>query len=434
MSRSRVAEVFANEWPVLVATLTRDLGDLSLAEESAQDAFTEAAARWGPDTTPTKPGAWLLTTARRKAIDTIRRGRRFNDRLPALLQLAETPQPEPAKLIDDQLALIFGCCHPSLNHEARIALTLRQVCGLSTNQIGEAFLVPTATMAKRLVRAKKKIRAAGVPFKVPEPAQLADRVDDVLAIIYLIFTEGHTSSDGANLLRGDLCDEARWLASVLIDLLVGHGAQPGPSADLSDLEHDAIAGRAETMGLYALMSFTDSRRSTRTNSSGDLVLLDDQDRSQWDRQLIADGQSMLASAMTLGHVGPYQLQAAIAGIHAQSQDWSCTDWLTIVELYDNLEKLAPSPVVSLNRAAAVAMAEEPSVGLALIDELVESGELDDYRYLHAGRADLLRRLGRHDEATTAYRRAIECSSNDAELAFLRQRITEISRSNIPSQR
>jgi RNA polymerase sigma-70 factor (ECF subfamily) len=424
MVRSGVAQVFAREWPVLVAALTRDLGDLALAEEVAQEAFVEAAARWGPDTTPDRPGAWLLTTARRKAIDNIRRERRLTDRLPALQALAAAPPRPPTELIDDQLALIFGCCHTSLSLEAQVALTLREVCGLSTNQIAGAFVVSPATMAKRLVRAKNKIRVAGVPFVVPGPDDLPDRLTAVLHVIYLIFTAGHTASEGRALVRGDLCDEARWLAEILDHLL----AQRGQRRDLprAATPESVERERSEVLGLRALMAFTDARRAARSDDEGNLVLLEDQDRSRWDRALVAEGQGLLARAASARRIGPYQLQAAIAGLHSAATCWDATDWATIVELYDRLVDLSPGPVVELNRAVAVSMHHGPEAGLAAVDDLVAAGGLDRYRYLHAARADLLRRLGRDTEAVTEYRRALELSENEPERRFLHHRIDELT--------
>ena len=415
--RGEVAQVFAEEWPVLVATLTRDLGDLGLAEESAQDAFVEASTRWGPDSTPDRPGAWLLTTARRKAIDQIRRDKRFTERLPALLELASTPPREATELIDDQLALIFGCCHASLSSEAQVALTLREVCGLSTAQIAESFLVPTATMAKRLVRAKKKIRTAGVPFVVPDPDQLPERLSAVLQVIYLIFTAGHTNSEGADLVRGDLCDEARWLAKVLNQLIDGASGEPDEANTRTT---------AEVEGLRALMAFTDARRPGRTDAEGRLVLLENQDRALWDQTLVDEGQAILAEALAKQSIGPYQLQAAIAGLHSSAASWEATDWRAIVWIYNRLVRLAPTPVVALNRAIAISMHDGPAAGLAAIDELVGGGHLVDYRYLHAARADLLRQLGRRDEAIEEYRQALALGGNEAEHDFLADRLSQLS--------
>lgn len=404
MRPSPVARVFAQEWPLLVATLMRDLGDLDLAEDVAQEAFTEAAARWDADGMPDRPGAWLLTTARRRAIDQMRRDQRFADRMPLLVDAPDDPDDEGAR-VDDQLALIFGCCHPSLARDAQIALTLREVCGLSTGQIASAFLTPEPTMAKRLVRAKNKIRAAGVPFAVPGPDRLPERRDAVLHIIYLIFTEGHTSSSDTPLLRGDLCDEARWLAGLLAHLLPDD---------------------PEVLGLAALLSFTDARRAARVDAGGGLILLEDQDRSLWDRQLIARGQSQLARALSHTRMGPYQLQAAIAGQHASATEAGDTDWRMIIGLYGALLEVAPSPVVELNRAVAVSMAEGAAAGLELLDQLADGGDLDDYRYLHAARADLLRQLGRRADAAAAYTRALALGGNAAERDFLTDRLADVS--------
>jgi RNA polymerase sigma-70 factor (ECF subfamily) len=401
-----VAQVFAAEWPQLVATLVRELGDLALAEDCASDAFVEASARWGPGQVPDRPGAWLLTTARRKAIDRLRREQRFADRLPALQAAADRPDPGPGHaLADDQLALIFGCCHPSLDTSAQVALTLREVCGLSTAQIAGAFLVATETMAKRLVRAKGKIRVAGVPFTVPGPDALPARLRSVLHVVYLIFTEGHSSADAAGLVRGDLCDEARWLAGLLARLL---------------------PDEPEVLGLDALLCFTDARRAARFAPDGSLALLEDQDRDLWDAALIAEGHERLARAWPMGRVGPYQLQAAIAAAHADAATTAATDWPAIVRLYDALAAQVPTPVIALNRAVAVAMAAGPAAGLALLDELGTEPDLQEYRYFHAARADLLRRLGDHDAAASSYRRAIDLTAGDEERTFLHTRLAEVT--------
>ncbi|MFI5043450.1 MAG: RNA polymerase sigma factor [Acidimicrobiales bacterium] len=387
-----------------MATLVSDLGDLALAEDCVAEAFAEAAARWGPDSTPDRPGAWLLTTARRKAIDRARRDRRFQDRLPALTAAAEREREPPSGLVDDQLALIFGCCHPSLALEAQVALTLREVCGLSTAQIATAFVVPEPTMAKRLVRAKEKIRVAGVPFTVPERDRFDDRLDAVLGVIYLIFTEGHTAASASTLVRGDLCDEARWLAGLLAVLL---------------------PDEPEALGLDALLCFTDARRPARVDRDGRIVLLADQDRARWDRSLVAEGSTRLRSALRIGRVGPYQLQAAIAGAHMAAERAEDTDWRAILGLYDVLAMVEPTPVVALNRAVAVAMADGPAAGLALLDRLEADGDLDGFRYLHAARADLLRRLGRFPEAADAYRRSLDLTENEAERDVLVARLSDL---------
>jgi len=422
---SRVAQVFAAEWPVLVATLRRDLGDLDLAEDAAQDAFVEAAARWGPGTTPDRPGAWLLTTARRRAIDRLRREQRFAQRLPALLEAADAAGrgPRPAgDLVDDQLALIFGCCHPALDPQSRVALTLREVCGLSTGQIAASFLVPPPTLGKRLVRAKAKIRTAGVPFAVPARDQLPARCAEVLRVIYLIFTEGHTSTDGPALVRGDLCDEAHWLASLLAGLL---SQLPAVDDVAGTPDHERAVALAETLGLQALMLLTDARRSTRIDQGGRLVLLEEQDRTRWDRGLIAQGQAVLTRALALGHVGAYQLEATIAALHATAASWASTDWVAISQLYEQLLLLESSDVVALNAAVATSMIDGPAAGLAAIESVRERGTLEDYRYLHAARADLLRRLGDLDRAAAAYRRAIELTGNEAERRFLSDRLASL---------
>ncbi len=406
MTQSIVAQVFAREWPKLVAILVRELGDIELAEDSAQQAFTEAAATWGPENTPTTPGAWLLTTARRRAVDSIRRSATMRDKMSHLVPDPDADPPSSHQLMDDQLALIFGCCHPALGPEAQVAVTLREVCGLSTRQIGAAFFTTEATMAKRLVRAKTKIRQAGIPFTVPDRTRLAERLDAVLAVIYLIFTEGHAAADGPALIRGDLCDEARWLADLVADLL---------------------PDQAEAWGLSALINLTDSRRSARVDGGGRPVLLADQDRSLWDRTLIAEGRRRLRHADTCDDVGPYQLQAAIALVHASADSDRATHWTTIVGLYDRLLQYEPTAVVALNRAAAVSQAWGPQAGLDALDALT-SGDgaagrnLESYRYYHAARADMLRRLDRHSEAAVAYARALELTTNEGERHFLRSRI------------
>ena len=404
MPPSPVAAVFAREWTPLVATLVRELGDLALAEDMAQEAFLEAATRWPGAALPDAPGAWLLTTARRKAIDWIRRERRFEERLPLLRTAAALPEPEARALQDDQLALIFGCCHPALAPDAQIALTLREVCGLSTAQIARAFLVAEATMAKRLVRAKEKIRAAGIPFLIPDAPTRSDRLGAVLHVVYLIFTEGHAASDAAALIRGDLCDEARWLAGLLARLLPDDG---------------------EVLGLGALLAFTDARRATRVDSEGRLVLLEDQDRRLWDRKLITEGRGLLERAGAGGEVGPYTLQAAIAACHVTPARHEDVDWARITELYLALEVVAPGPVVRLNHAVAVAMERGPEEGLALMDSAAADGELEGYRYFHAARADLLRRLGRSGEARRAYRRALALGGSETERRFLNARLAAL---------
>ncbi|MEL7209909.1 MAG: sigma-70 family RNA polymerase sigma factor, partial [Actinomycetota bacterium] len=401
MSRSLVARVFADEWPAVVAALVRDLGDLDLAEDAAQDAFVEAAARWGPDDTPDRPGAWLVTTARRKAIDRLRRDRRFADRLPQLHQVVSQEPPTPSDLVDDQLAVVFGCCHPALADEARVALTLREVAGLSTAQIARSFLVSEATMAKRLVRAKQKIRTANIPLVIPDRDAMDDRLAAVLHVVYLIFTEGHASGEPATLVRGDLCDEARWLAGLLVRLL---------------------PDEPEVLGLASLLAFVDARRAARVDADGALVLLEDQDRTRWDADAIEEGERLLEEAAGHGRIGRYQLQAVIARAHSTAPDYDETDWRAVVGAYDLMAAVDTGPVVALNRAVAVAMADGPEAGLALIDDLVGDGPLDGFHYAHAARADLLRRLDRREEAVSAYGRALDLVTNGAERAFLERRL------------
>jgi len=420
VQQSIVAQVFADEWPRLVATLVRELGDIDLAEDAAQQAFAEAAASWRPDNTPNRPGAWLLTTARRRAIDVFRRNSTLREKLGRPVSEAEAEasgliesagdggdQPEPNQLLDDQLALIFGCCHPALNREAQIALTLRSVCGLSTRQIAAAFLVPEATMAKRLVRAKDKVRNAGIAFTVPARDRLTERLDSVLAVVYLIYTEGHSASEGPALIRGGLCDEARWLADLVADLL---------------------PDQAEAWGLSALINLSDSRRAARVDEAGQIVLLADQDRSRWDTDLIEAGRRRLHHADDLDDPGPYQLQAAIALVHAMASSAEETRWSTIVTLYDHLLSFEPTPVVGLNRAAAVSKAFGPAAGLEALDALAiephAASELDSYRYYHAARADMLLRLDRSGEAAASYRRALDLTTNESERRFLSRRLAD----------
>lgn len=405
MTRSPVDAAFRTEWPTLVATLVREVRDLDLAEESVQDAFAEAATRWRRDGPPARPGAWLLTTARRRAIDRIRRRRRLADRLP-LLAASIDAVPDPRQLADDQMALLFGCCHPALALDAQVALTLRAVGGLTTAQIARAFLVRDETMAKRLVRAKHKIRAAGVPFAVPPPERLEARVAAVSAVIYAIFTEGHASSTGPTLVRGDLCDEAIWLAESLATL---------------------VPHEPETHGLAALLLLTDARRAARVDDAGRPVLLADQDRSRWDRAAIDRGLRHLGRAHAGARLGPYQAQAAIAALHATAPAVGETDWPAIVRLYDLLVAWDATPVVRLNRAAAIAEVDGPAVALSLLDELADAGALRDYHYLDAARATMLERLGRHADAVAALRRAAGVCDNEAERRWLEHRITTLAR-------
>ncbi|HEX2341815.1 MAG TPA: RNA polymerase sigma factor [Vicinamibacterales bacterium] len=407
---SAVEQLYRSDWGRIVATLIRLVGDFDLAEEAAQEAFAAAVDNWPVAGVPDLPRAWIIKTARHKAIDRIRRRARLEEKLEwyAHEESARTidePNYDTSEIPDDRLRLIFTCCHPALALEAQVALTLRTLGGLETDEIAHAFLVPPATMAQRLVRAKRKIRDARIPYEVPDTTDMPARLDAVLMVIYLIFNEGYAATRREPLVRTDLCAEAIRLGRLVRTLMA-----PRPPS--------------EATGLVALMLLHDSRREARVDSAGDLVVLDDQDRSRWDRAQIAAALPLVDEALR-GGPGPFALQAAIAALHCQAARPEDTDWRQIVQLYDLLERVQPSPVVSLNRAVAVAMADGPQPGLAILDSLAASGDLDGYHLLHAARADLLRRLGSSAEAAKSYRRALALVMNDSERRFLERRLREV---------
>jgi RNA polymerase sigma-70 factor (ECF subfamily) len=407
--REAVNAVYTSDSRRVLATLIRLLGDFDAAEEALHDAFRAALEQWPRDGVPANPRAWLVSAGRFKAIDAMRRRKRF-DPLDEHGAHAEVGAVDPEawadeeSVGDDRLRLIFTCCHPALAPDAQVALTLREVCGLTTEEIARAFLTPAPTLAQRIVRAKTKIRQAGIPYRVPEPAELAARLGAVLRVIYLVFNEGYAASSGASLTRHDLSAEAIRLGRLLVELL------PEP----------------EAAGLLALMLLHDSRRVARTSPSGELILLDEQDRALWDKAQIADGTRLVSQALASRRFGAYTIQAAIAAVHAGASDAAATDWAEIVGLYDLLLRADGSPVVELNRAVAVAMRDGPAAGLTLVDGILGRGELADYRFAHAARADFCRRLGRTADARASYERALALTRQEPERRFLERRMAELT--------
>ncbi|MGH9382019.1 MAG: RNA polymerase sigma factor [Thermoanaerobaculia bacterium] len=407
-----IEQIYREESPRALATLIRLLGDFDLAEETLQEAFAVAVERWSQEGTPANPGSWLISTARHKAIDRLRRDRRFEDKqrliaaeMPPVVPALDPQQLDEQVFPDDRLRLIFTCCHPALALDAQVSLTLRTLCGLTTEEIARAFLVPVPTMAQRLVRAKRKIRDAAIPYEVPPADRLEERLAGVSRVVYLVFNEGYLATMGDGLVRHDLCREAIRLARLICDFL---------------------PDEVEARGLLALMLLHDSRRDARMDGEGRLVLLEDQDRGLWDQSQIAAGLQLATRALRSGTVGPYTLQAAIAAQHARAARPEDTDWRTIAALYETLLTIEPSPVVELNLAVAVAMADGPAAGLERIDELAERGALDGYHLLPAARGEMLRRLGRNEEAASAYTQALELTANAAERRHLRRRLAEVT--------
>jgi RNA polymerase sigma-70 factor (ECF subfamily) len=407
--RNAIDSVYRTESRRVFATLVRLLGDFDLAEEAMHDAFASAMKQWPAEGVPANPRAWLVSVGRFKAIDAMRRRARFDrsmadiaERIDAQSQAAS--EKEEAAVADDRLRLIFTCCHPALAPEAQTALTLREVCGLTTEEIASAFLTTPSTLAQRIVRAKNKIRTAGIPYEVPAREDLAARLDSVLQVIYLVFNEGYSASSGNSLTRADLSGEAIRLGRLLVELL------PEP----------------EALGLLALMLLHDSRRAARTSSDGEIVLLDEQDRTLWNREQIAEGRELVDRALASGQLGPYVVQGAISAVHSLAATAADTDWAQIVALYDALLRQNPSPIVELNRAVAVAMRDGPPAGLNLIDRILERGELTDYHLAHAARADLFRRLGEVEPARTAYRQALALARQEPERRFLERRLAELA--------
>ena len=402
-----VADAHRREWAFVLAATARVAGDFDLAEECVQDAYVAALDTWTRDGIPAKPGAWLTATAKRKAIDTLRRRQVLRAKMPLLVEPDEADMDdfnEPDAVPDDRLRLIFTCCHPALAREAQVALTLRLVCGVSTGDIARAFLVTEPTMAARLTRAKKKIAAARIPYRVPGASELPERLDAVLSTVHLLYTTGHTSPSGADLVRADLVDRSLHLARMLLSLM---------------------PDEAEVRGLLALLLLTDARRATRVDARGRLLVLEDQDRSRWDKAFIDEGSRLVVDSFRTGRVGRYALQAAIASLHALAPSSAQTDWRQVVGLYDRLLAEWPSPVVELNRAVAVSMVDGPEAALEVVALLATDDRLAGYHYLPAVRADLLRRLDRRTEAAAEYRAALELVDNEAEREFLENRLAEV---------